>query len=206
MFPNRLRLFTLCAAVAAAPLAASSQQPSSPDSSASGTNSGSTTHSAKGSPDKRFLRKASEGGYAEVQLGQLAAQKGSSDDVKKFGQKMVDDHTALNDQLKPFAESMGVSPATKLSPKDQAEYDKLNGLSGDDFDKEYLAYMSKDHHKDMHEFRKEEATASDPALKDAVTKGLGVIKEHTVMVDKLAKDKGVSTASHHAEASSPATK
>ena len=92
--------------------------------------------------DKMFLHKASEGGYAEVQLGQLAAQKASSDDVKKFGQKMVDDHTALNDQMKPFAEAAGLQPPTKLSSKDQAEYDKLNGLSGDAFDKEYLAYSA----------------------------------------------------------------
>ena len=99
--------------------------------------------------DKMFLKKASMGGYAEVQLGQLAAQKGNSDEVKKFGQKMVDDHTALNDQMKPFAEAAGLQPPTKLSPKDQAEYDKLNGLSGDDFDKEYLAYMVKDHHIDL---------------------------------------------------------
>ncbi len=48
--------------------------------------------------DKMFLRKAAEGGIAEVKLGQLAAKKGSSDDVKAFAQKMVDDHTKLNNR------------------------------------------------------------------------------------------------------------
>src|SRR5437763_2337774 len=42
--------------------------------------------------DKMFLRKAAEGGIAEAKLGQLAAQKGGSEDVKALGQKMVDDH------------------------------------------------------------------------------------------------------------------
>ena len=146
--------------------------------------------------DKMFLHKASEGGYAEVQLGQLAAQKASSDDVKKFGQKMVDDHTSLNDQMKPFAAAAGLQPPTKLSPKDQAEYDKLNGLSGDAFDKEYLTYMRKDHHMDLREFKKEESTTQDASLKDAVSKGESVIKEHTDMVDQLAKEKGVAAPMH----------
>lgn len=149
------------------------------------------TPDAPKSPDKMFLHKASQGGYAEVQLGQLAAQKGNSDEVKKFGQKMVDDHSALNDQMKPFVESAGLKPPMKLDKKDQAEYDKLNGLSGDAFDKEYITFMVKDHHGDLREFRKEEATTTDASLKDAVAKGESVIKEHTEMADKLAKQMGI---------------
>jgi putative membrane protein len=146
--------------------------------------------------DKMFLRKASEGGMAEVQLGQLAAEKADSADVKAFGQKMVTDHTALNNQMKPIAQSMGVMAPKRLSKEDQAEYDKLNSLSGKDFDMEYLAYMVKDHHKDLREFREESQNAADPALKDAVTKGEQVIHEHSMMVDKLAKEKGVPMPNH----------
>lgn len=141
--------------------------------------------------DKMFLRKAAAGGMAEVQLGQLAADKASSPDVKAFGQKMVTDHTALNNDMKPIAESMGVMLPKKIKKEDQAEYDKLNGMSGDDFDKEYLAYMDKDHHADMREFRAEATTVQDPTLKAAVDKGYKVVREHTQMVDKMAKDKGL---------------
>jgi hypothetical protein len=38
---------------------------------------------------------------AEVKLGQLALDKGSSDGVKEFGQKIVDDHTKANSIVKP---------------------------------------------------------------------------------------------------------
>ena len=141
--------------------------------------------------DKIFLRKAAAGGVAEVQLGQLAAQKASSDDVKQFGQKMVDDHTKLNNDMAPIADSMGVRLPKSMNKQDQAEYDKLNGLSGNDFDMEYLSCMVKDHHKDLREFRNEAATTQDPTLRDAVEKGEKVIHEHMVMVDRLARDKGV---------------
>ena len=147
---------------------------------------------AQAMKDKMFLRKAAAGGLAEVQLGQLAAEKASSPDVKAFGQKMVTDHTALNNDMKPIAESMGVMLPKKIKKEDQAEYDKLSAMSGDDFDKEYLTFMVKDHHMDLREFREEDTTVQDPTLKAAVDKGYKVIREHTSMVDKLARDKGIT--------------
>jgi putative membrane protein len=154
----------------------------------SGQSAGETSQAMK---DKMFLHKAAQGGMAEVQFGQLALQKASSDDVKSFAQKMVDDHTALNNEMAPIADSMGVRAPKTINKQDQAEYDKLSGLSGTDFDTEYLTAMVKDHHKDLHEFRAEAATTTDPTLKAAVEKAEKVIHEHTVMVDKLARDKGV---------------
>jgi putative membrane protein len=146
--------------------------------------------------DKIFLRKAAQGGMAEVKLGQLAAQKASGDDVRAFGQKMVDDHTKLNNVMAPIADSMGVRLPKDLSKEDQAEYDKLNALSGNNFDMEYLSFMVKDHHKDLHEFRQEAASTTDPTLQTAVANATKVIHEHTVMVDKLARDKGVPVPQH----------
>jgi putative membrane protein len=147
--------------------------------------------------DRMFLRKAAAGGMAEVQLGQLATQKAGAQDVKDFGQKMVTDHTALNNEMAPIADSMGVPLPKKLSKEDQAEYDKLNALSGDDFDKEYVSFMVKDHHQDLREFRTEAVSASDPTLRAAVDKGSKVIYEHMTMIDKMARDKGIATPGHH---------
>jgi putative membrane protein len=142
--------------------------------------------------DKTFVRKASEGGLAEVQFGQLAAQKAQNPDVKAFARKMVDDHSMLNDKMKPVAGQLGVTPASHLSKKDQAEYDKLNGLSGADFDKEYISDMVADHHKDLREFRQEAAVAADPQLKETVAGGAKVIAEHNRMADRLAQQIGVA--------------
>jgi putative membrane protein len=147
--------------------------------------------------NKIFLRKAAAGGMAEVQLGELATQKAGAQDVKDFGQKMVIDHTALNNEMAPIADSMGVTLPKKLSKEDQAEYDKLNALSGDDFDKEYVSFMVKDHHQDLHEFRTEAASTSDLTLKAAVDKGSKVIYAHMTMIDKMAHDKGIATPGHH---------
>ena len=154
--------------------------------------------------DKMFLRQAAEGGIAEVKLGQLAVQKASSDDVKTFAQKMVDDHTKLNTEIAQVADSMGVMLPKSMNKDDQAEYDKLNGLSGNDFDTEYLSFMVKDHHKDLHAFRLEAASHTDPTLHDEVVKAESVIHEHTVIVDKLAREKGIPVPAHGGHKPTPA--
>jgi len=58
-----------------------------------GVNTGSSNKAAAG--DRSFMTKAAQGGMAEVELGQLAQQNGQSEDVKKFGKQMVDDHSRL---------------------------------------------------------------------------------------------------------------
>jgi putative membrane protein len=162
-----------------------SQQPGfEPDSTGGTTN-------PQAMKDKIFLRKAFENGVAEVEMGKLALSKSSNEDVKKFAQEMLDDHTTFDGAIRPYADSQGVRAAKKMNKADQEEYEKLKGLSGEAFDKEYLLAMVKGHWVDLHEFRAEAANAADPELKDAATTGAKVIHDHLVAVYKLAVANGV---------------
>jgi putative membrane protein len=84
---------------------------------------------------------------AEVQLGKLAAEKALSQEVKQFGQRMVDDHGKANDRLKQLATTKGVNLPTELDRSTQREMDKLAKLSGADFDREYMKHMVSDHRR-----------------------------------------------------------
>ncbi|MEG9438080.1 DUF4142 domain-containing protein [Edaphobacter sp. HDX4] len=143
--------------------------------------------------DKQFVMKASEGSLAEVELGKLALKKSQNPDVKQFAQKMVVDHSKLISDMKPCADQLGVKPPTKLDAKHQQLADHLKSLSGDEFDKEYIKAMVADHHHDLGEFIAEQSKASDPTLKETVTKGTEVIREHTQMIDEIAKKNGLPT-------------
>ena len=106
--------------------------------------------------DQEFVSKALQGGDTEVQLGQLAQQKSQSQDVKQFGQKMTQDHSQMNDKwFKPLAKQLGVSEPKGPSKKDKKLIAKLQGLSGNDFDTEYIKAMVKDHQDDLKEFQSE---------------------------------------------------
>ena len=82
--------------------------------------------------------------------------------VKEFGQRMVTDHTKLDAKMKPYADNWGVAAPTGLSPDAQKEYDKLQGMSGNDFDKEYISDMVSDHSKDLDAFNKEPVDGESP--------------------------------------------
>ena len=152
--------------------------------------------------DQAFVRNAMEGGMAEVELGQLASEKGSSDDVKQFGQKMVDDHTKLNDQMKPVAQQLGVLAPTKLSKKDEETKTKLQSLSGAQFDDAYIRTMLKDHKKDASDFKEEAQRTQNPALQHAAQQGSQVIDQHLQMIEQIAQShnitggKGKSSSGH----------
>jgi putative membrane protein len=135
--------------------------------------------------EKSFVDKAASGGMAEVKMGQLAVEKGATPAVKQFGQKMVDDHSKANDELKAIASKKNLTLPTSLDSKQQATYDKLAKLSGSDFDKAYLDAMVKDHDEDVREFKKATTTAGlDPEVKAWAEKTLTVIEQH----DRIAHE------------------
>jgi putative membrane protein len=141
--------------------------------------------------DKQFVRAAAQGGMGDVKLGTLAMEKGGPD-VKTAAQKMVDDHTAMNKDMDTVADALGVMVPKKMSKEDQAEYDKLNGLSGKDFDTEYLTYIVKAHWATLHDFYMEATAAADPDLQAEVVKDLGTMHQHLGLIAKTATAEGIT--------------
>jgi len=136
------------------------------------------TSSALAPDDKEFVSKAGMGGLAEVQMGNLAASKASSLDVKNFGQRMVTDHSKANEELQQLATAKGLALPTELAGEHKDMFDHLSSLSGADFDKQYMKHMVEDHEKDVAEFDKQSTTGQDSDLKAWAAKTLPTLKEH----------------------------
>jgi putative membrane protein len=143
--------------------------------------------------DKMFVSKAMQGGMAEVQLAQLTLQKSNNEQVKQFAQRMIDDHTKLNDQMKPVAQQLGVSVPDKVSKKDRTTMAKLQPLSGSAYDQAYIKDMVKDHKQDLSEFQTEASSGQDQTVKDAAAQGSKVIAQHLELAQQLAKDQNVAS-------------
>jgi putative membrane protein len=187
---NVLANLALGAVVALFPIAGIAQSGSMSDSN-SGSHSGSSmssssTKSNLSLSDKKFVRDAAQGGMAEVELGKLATEKASSDDVKKFGQRMVDDHTKAADQLKQVASSEGIQLPQALSAKDKMTEERLSKLSGEQFDKAYMADMVKDHTQDVTEFQHESHSGKDAAVKNFASQTLPTLEDHLKQAKEIA--------------------
>jgi putative membrane protein len=110
---------------------------------------------AKDKPSEAFLKKAIEGNYAEVSMGDLAQKNGQSDAVKSFGKMLSTDHSAANQKATDAAKGMGLNPPTGPNAKQKADYDKMSKMPGAAFDKMFAAHMVADHQKDIAEYKKE---------------------------------------------------
>jgi|SRR5580700_4066163 putative membrane protein len=146
------------------------------------------------STDRVFVKNALQGGLAEVQLGQLTLQKSSNDQVKQFAQRMIDDHTKLNEEMKPVAQQVGVDVPTEVSKKDRKLMEKMQALSGPAYDQAYIKDMVKDHKNDLSEFQAEASSGHDQTVKDAASQGSKVIAQHLQMAQQLAKDQNLAAA------------
>ena len=131
------------------------------------------TESRLSARDKKFMANAAKGGEMEVNWGKLAAQNGQSEDVKKFGNRMVTDHSKANSELMALAKEEGVKlPAAKEPGKWKS-------------DKDYMDAMVKDHEKDLAEFQDEAKNGTDPDVKQFAEKTSKVVSEHLQMAKEI---------------------
>jgi len=137
--------------------------------------------------DQDFMVAVAQGGMTEVKLGELAAQKGMRDDVKEFGQMMVKDHTAINDDLKALAAQKGVTLPDNLDAKHQGMVDKMTALTGSEFDNAYIGGMIKAHKKDAKAFKAESAKTQDADIKSFLDKSIPVVEAHLQHVMAMKK-------------------
>ena len=151
-----------------------------------------STAFAQSQGDKNFVKTAMQVNVGEMRIGQLAAKKGASEGVRKFGERTVVDHTRLENEIKPIAEKIGVALPTELAADDQALLTKLEEESGVKFDDTYIRAMVEGHREAVQLYKTEEADGQDAAVKSAATDGEQVIAEHLRLAEHLKSTMGKS--------------
>src|SRR3712207_4249017 len=107
---------------------------------------------AQGKPDKAaqtFMTQAIQGNLAEISMGQLTQQNGASDEVKKYGQQLVTDHTAANQKATAVASQIGVTPPSEPSKKQVSDHHRMMKMTGAAFDRAFARHMVADHRKEI---------------------------------------------------------
>jgi putative membrane protein len=142
--------------------------------------------------DSAFMKDAAEGGMDEVKLGQLAAMNSMSDRARTFGQKMVNDHTKLGNELQALAARKNVPVPADISVRQKASYKLLSEKHGPDFDKAYISSMVQDHEDDIAAFQKEADSGADDDVRAFAAKALPMLQEHLRLAQDIARELGVS--------------
>lgn len=134
--------------------------------------------------DKSFAKEAAIGGMSEVELGRLAVEKATDPRVRQFGQQMIDDHSRANDALKSAASQEGISLPADPDAKHQKTMERLQKLSGAQFDAAYTDEMVRDHKEDVAAFEKQ-AKAPSSSVQKFAADTLPTLQNHLQMIEAI---------------------
>lgn len=138
--------------------------------------------------DRYFATQAQQGSMAEVEMGRLALNKTSSERVKVFAQKMINEHSKVMDNLKEVAVRVRFKLPDYLATADSEEKAKLEKLSGKEFDFAYMNDMVRAHQEDVAKFDKEADSGQSPDLKHFARNNLALLKQQLVEAQTTLQD------------------
>jgi len=139
---------------------------------------------------RKFVKDAADGSATAIALGKLAQEKGSSDAVKQFGKRMVDDHSKATEELKQAAEMARIPVPSETPNKVKKAQDKLSKLSGAEFDRAYARTMVSDHKEDVKAFEREARDGALPVVRNFAAKTLPTLQEHLKLAEELYASAG----------------
>jgi putative membrane protein len=145
--------------------------------------------------DAAALKQLAQANLNEVEAGKVGISKGQSPDVKQFGQKMVDDHGRMYEDLKSLAKRKDVAVPDKASLKDLAQMKLMERKSGAEFDRAYMEHMVKDHEKDLADAQNIAAKAKDAEFKAAVQQAIPTIEEHLKLAQRIVQGAAAGSSS-----------
>jgi putative membrane protein len=173
----------------------STQTPAAGTSGAPGARADATDKKKVDRGDRKFMENAAHGSAKEIALGKMAQQKSQSEDVKKLAETIVQDHEEASQKLTPIAQSMGVDLSEEIAEGQKDDMDDYEKLSGEDFDRKYVAEMVKDHRRDTKEFDEAAQNAKNPELKAWAGEVAPKLHNHLQMAEAAQKAMQPKTSS-----------
>ena len=138
------------------------------------------------SDEQTFIKEAVQGHIAEVQLGELAAQRAQNEDVRRFGELLRTDHRAALQRATDLAKTMQVEPPTQPTTEVAGFYQGLSQLSGSQFDAAFVSHMVVAHEAAIAKYSRN-ASSNNAAVASLVADTLPKLKAHLEAAQALQK-------------------
>ena len=135
-----------------------------------------------------FLADAIRGNVAEAKLGQLAAERAQSQQVREYGEALRKDHTQSLEKASRLASQIDVPAASELSARQQKQFEALQTLSGDEFDTTFLSQMVRDHQETIAKFSTQAQDGSDPEVMAFAKETLPTLQAHLQHAQSIQSD------------------
>jgi putative membrane protein len=143
--------------------------------------------------DANLIRDVINTNLLEVRLGQIADQKAVNPSVRQFAQRMISDHSRLQNEWTSMASANGVSVNAQLDNASAAKVDQLNRASRWDFDRAYMNLMIQGHQEAVNRLQNEGQYAQSAAVRARVANDLPIVQQHLSLAQQLGPQVGSTT-------------
>ena len=144
-----------------------------------------------GNKQTAFLERTARKQLAEVALGRLAVKKASDNKVKDFAAEIIEDHLYVSQEIKQLSATEGFYLPVELDDQQKKEQRRLTRLSGNEFDKAFIAYLLKQHRKDVEDLRKTAAKLQNELVKQWIEAAEPILAVHLKKAEYVAQALGV---------------
>jgi putative membrane protein len=144
--------------------------------------------SAQQADQTNFLADVIRSSVAEVKLGQLAAERGGSQQVREYGDMLKKDHTKSLEKASSLANEIGVPASSELTDHQRKQFESLQRLSGDEFDTSFLSQMVREHQTDIAKFSAQAQSGSDPEVMAFAKDTLPTLQAHLQHAQSIQSD------------------
>ena len=134
-----------------------------------------------------FIKKAASSGMMEVTLGELASGKAASQQVREFGQMMVQDHSQANNKLKEIAGAMNVAIPQNMQEEHRQKIDDLQNTKAEEFDRKYMEEMIKAHEQDISDFEQIQDQVENEQLRSWALETLPTLRDHLQQAEQISQ-------------------
>jgi putative membrane protein len=143
--------------------------------------------------DTAYIRQVIRGNLTEVALGRLAESRASDSAVEEFAERMVSEHSSMNQQWGPVARNNGMRAEVTFGEAEEPSVERLEDLSGAEFDQAYMAEMIGRHEQDLAAFQRMATSARSAEVRQLAASGASTIQEHLALARQVGSRVGVST-------------
>ena len=154
---------------------------------------GADTTTTIANADSAFIREVEASNTAEIRLAQLAGRKASDSQVKQFAQKMITDHNGLQREWDNIASTSGFRIGGTIDQRRQEQLTRLERLSGNEFDRAFMAAMVENHQENMRSLQTKGRSAQSPQVRQQASRSLGAIEEHLNLAQQISRQVGADT-------------
>ena len=148
------------------------------------------------SADQALMMEVAAGGMMQLETSRIAMQKASSDEVRQYAQAEVDEQTGLSAKLKEIASAKGVTLPAAPDAKTQEMVDKMQGMSGAEFDTMYMKEIGENGHAKLDQvMSKVKSAATDGNLRAVAMAAHPLVKTHLEVAREIESKMGKSGSS-----------